>query len=186
MRIAIIGPAGSGKSTLVKKIEQSQYVLRNEHGTHDFLCISCDEVINNIYEHGDPDCEIIKFIRKICPRSVRIENCEPTEIKAAYVNKNILGSFILKNKKERTKLENLAFNVIVEKINHFSWKDDIIVDGILPRFINRMKFDYVLYVCTDEKERTRRLKKRGVSPKRIKEIQSVQKKMFKDFMISLT
>jgi dephospho-CoA kinase len=55
----------------------------------------------------------------------------------------------------------------------------VIVDGILPRFLKKFKFDYVLYVHTEEKERIKRLKGRGVAPKRIKEIMNVQKKIFR-------
>jgi dephospho-CoA kinase len=61
--------------------------------------------------------------------------------------------------------------------------NNIIVDGILPRFLKKFKFDYVLYVHTDEKERIKRLKKRGVTPKRVKEIMNVQKKMFRSPLV---
>jgi dephospho-CoA kinase len=98
------------------------------------------------------------------------------------IDKKVLGSFLLKNDKARHKLEDVVFEELSKEIerNESQFNPcNIIVDGLVPRFLKKIKFDYVLYVHTEEKERIKRLKGRGVSPKRIKEIMNVQEEMFR-------
>ncbi len=184
MKIAIIGPAGSGKSTITRLIKAT-----SEYGDDYTKVIECDAEVNKIYSDGDPDNPVLSFLSKVCPKCIRFERCEPTPIMKAFVDKKVLGSFLLIHPKERMKIEDLIFRALKDQINSAEYYNGdekiytVIVDGILPRFLKKFKFDYVLYVHTDEKERVKRLKGRGVTPKRIKEILNVQKKMFRSPII---
>ena len=188
MRIAIIGPSGSGKSTFAKEMfhifqiasEASKTLIHYEHEenkvTYEYL--NCDEWVDETYEdmYGD----IVKHIAFICPMCFVKATCKAItgEKLCDYkkIDKKVLGSFLLTHDKERIQLEDLFFTSMKEYIEPHN---NIIVDGLLPRFLKKIKFDYVLYVHTEEKERIKRLKGRGVSPKRIKEIMNVQEEMFR-------
>lgn len=190
MKIAIIGPAGSGKSTIAKEIfrifqmasEASKTLIHYQYEenkvTYDYL--NCDEWVNEIY--GDMYGDIIKYIAFVCPSAiVKIQYPSGFQIKKYdAIDKKILGEYLLTHDKERTHLEDLICDSMKDHIDNHN---NIIVDGLLPRFLKKFKFDYVLYVHTDEKERIKRLKGRGVAPKRIKEIMNVQKKMFRSPLI---
>ncbi len=169
MKIAIIGPAGSGKTTIAREL-----TLQNLHPIY----LNCDNIVAGIY--CDTNNDEVEYIKKVCPQCVAKEirtsrfeiNYEVIEI-----DRSILGTYLTKHKKERTHLENLIFETINVLVQH---NENVIVDGLLPRFLKKIKFDYVLYVHTGKKERRQRLLNRGVSKKRIKEIESMQKDMFRE------
>ncbi len=166
MKIAIIGPAGSGKSTIAEELNS------------DLGYMNCDNIVAGIY--CDMNSNEVKYIKKVCPqcfvKEVRTSRFE-TNHEVEEIDRNILGTYLAKHKKERIHLENLIFETIKTSIRH---EENVIVDGLLPRFLKKIKFDYVLYVHTDKKERRKRLLNRGVSKKRIKEIESMQKDMFRE------
>ena len=135
--------------------------------------MNCDAFVDNIYREDDYDSPIMRFIRKSCPNCWR-STCYP-------VDKRVLGLYLCEHPKERTRLEDLIFTQIREYIRtEESEEDVVIVDGLLPRFLKKLKFDVVLYVHTDPAERKRRLRKRGVNPERIADIACMQKNMFRD------
>jgi len=171
VKLAIVGPAGSGKSTFTKWLEDC--IPYDAISCEDIYFFNCDEWIQSIYDacanmRYDP---IIVYLTKVCPQ------CMKHKFPLTKIDKEILGTFLTNHLKERKHLEDLLFQDIKTYIESC---ENIVVDGLLPRFLKKIKFDYILYVHTDKKERVKRLKNRGVSSKRIKEIASMQKDMFKD------
>lgn len=165
MKIAIIGPAGSGKTTIAMQLIDAMSI-----GVHGIGFLSCDELVDEVYSDSISAPEV-RYIRKICPQCV--ENPSVFD----KINKCILGTYLLKHDKERRHLEDLFFQRVQTIVEDH---DSIIVEGLLPRFLKKLKFDAVFYVHTKPAERRRRLQERGVTPKRIAEIEKVQRKLFKE------
>jgi dephospho-CoA kinase len=148
----------------------------------DLVYMNCDNIVAGIYR--DMESSEVKYIGKICPTCI-IKKIRTSTFGITYgagvphmeIDRSILGTYLAKYKKERIHLENLIFETINALVQH---NENVIVDGLLPRFLKKIKFDYVLYVHTDKKERRQRLLNRGVSKKRIKEIESMQKGMFRE------
>jgi len=160
MKIAIIGPAGSGKSTFARELDS---LLPFRRG---FVILDCDRLVNDTYAHW-VGSEEARYARKVCPQCFNGQR----------IDKGALGTFLLQHPKERAHLENLFFKRVKAYVDK---QADIVVEGILPRFLKKLKFDVVLYVHTNAAERRRRLKKRGVTQARIKEIERVQRRLFRN------
>lgn len=154
MKIAIIGYAGVGKTTITKMLNLPGYKV-----------IHVDEIVNELY---DSENIVSEYIRSKFPQCITDEK----------INKKILGDILLKNdstgEKQREEFEDLLYKKIFFPM--ICDEKDIIVDGVLPRFAD--DFDLVLFAYINEEERIKRLKGRGVTPERIKQIIDVQKLWF--------
>jgi dephospho-CoA kinase len=155
MKIAIIGPAGAGKSTLTRYFKSN-----NSH------IIECDAVIHDAFINNRV---VIEWIRKTFSDAV-FEN--------GIISRKLLGTVVFANAELRTLLEDFLYETVLLPTTSTSTASTIIVDGILPRFIDA-SFDQVIYVYLTEEERISRLLKRGVSRERIDEILKVQRDIFK-------
>lgn len=157
MKIAIVGKAGCGKTTVSKLFKNSGY---------DIYCV--DENIHRIYElfkYFVP-ADYFDFFKKHFNEAM----------KDAFFNRQKLEEIVLKDATRRRILEDFLYKKLFR--DTIKQKDNIIVDGILPRFTK--DFDIVLYAHVKDSVRHQRLLKRGVSKKRIKEIDNIQKDFFKD------
>jgi GTPase SAR1 family protein len=63
MKIAIIGPAGSGKSTITRLMKAT-----SEYGDDYTKVIECDKEVNEIYDYGNPLEPVVRFALKSCPK----------------------------------------------------------------------------------------------------------------------
>lgn len=153
MKIAIIGYAGVGKTTLSNMLNITNHKV-----------IHVDEVVNGLYATEN----II---------SNHIKDKFPECIIWGNIDKNLLGDILLNDKKSREELEDLLYKEIFFPMT--CGEPDVIVDGITPRFA--YYFDMVLFAHVNKQERKRRLLKRGVSAKRIKQIMKVQKNWYTYF-----
>ena len=155
MKIAILGPAGSGKST-----------LSNKFSSLGLKVIEVDKIVHESYESNEM---ILRFLKTFVPEC----------IVDGKVSRKILGTALFQDTNLRETLEEIFFEkVFVPLLEEL--KDDFIIDGLMPKYVNRINFDSVIYVHTPEEERVKRLLNRGVTPSRIKEIVSVQKNIFRD------
>ncbi len=146
MKIAIIGYAGVGKTTLTKMLNITNHKV-----------VHVDEVVNDLYNNENI---ISHHIKKEFPECV-IEG---------KIDKKSLGDILLNDKERREELEDLLHKAIFYPM--ICNESNIIVDGIVPRFADQ--FDIVLFAHINKEERIKRLKGRGVTEKRIKQIMEVQ------------
>jgi dephospho-CoA kinase len=154
MKIGIYGKAGSGKTTISALFKNSGYKI-----------VNCDEMVKEAYISNSV---IRDFISKNHGEVICIDPREGFQ--TLVVDKDRLIKVLISDKLFREQLENLLFKQIFKPLLYKH--SDIIMDGILPKFCER--FDTVLFASCDEKERVRRLAKRGMSKARIKEIDQLQ------------
>lgn len=156
MKIAIVGPAGAGKSTISKVFEKAGMTV-----------VECDKVVHEAYENN---IEIRDFLRENCI-SVFSDG-------GKTVDRKILGNILFNNPCFKRTLEDLlhefVFIPLFEKL-----KDNYVVDGVMPRFVKE-GYDQVIYVHVPENERRRRLRGRGVAEERISDIMVAQYDLFRD------
>jgi dephospho-CoA kinase len=154
MKIAIIGPAGAGKSTISKQLEISGLKI-----------IEADKVVHEAYESNEI---ILRFLHTFLPECF-VQN---------KVNRKILGSALFQDTNLRDTLEELFYQKVFVPI--LEELDNYVIDGLMPKFLKKITFDSVIYIHTPEEERVKRLLNRGVTLSRIKEIFSIQKNLFRD------
>lgn len=156
MKIAIVGPAGAGKSTVSKIFEKAGMTV-----------IECDKVVHRAYENN---VEIRDFLRENCINAFAEDG--------QTVDRKVLGRILFNSPCLKRDLEDLlhefVFVPLFEKL-----KDNYVVDGVMPRFVKE-GYDQVIYVHVPENERRRRLRHRGVNEERISDIMIAQNEMFRD------
>lgn len=155
MKIAIVGPAGAGKSTISKVFEKTGFAV-----------IECDKVVHEAYENN---VEIRDWLR---------EYCNNVFISDSIVDRKLLGKILFNSPYLKRKLEDMlhefVFVPLIEKL-----KDNYVIDGVMPRFVKE-GYDQVIYIHVPENERRRRLRHRGVSEERISDIMVAQYDLFRD------
>lgn len=151
MRVAIIGRAGVGKSTIAEMMRGSNHTVYH-----------CDEIVHRAYDKS-------KIVRGYITRNF---GAHIISARTGKVNMAMVREILEKHPKLRTKLEDFLYLHVFAPL--LKDKKDIIVDGILPRFIEKGKFDLILYAYINEDERIRRLLGRGVTQKQIAQIDSMQ------------
>lgn len=155
MKIALIGKAGTGKSTLAKLF-----------WTIGWTVIHCDDEVHKSYTES----------RAVRNYLVHLFGAEIFDNRNETINRKKLAKILADNSQYRELLENFLYKVIFKPLINEASKHhkNVLIDGILPRFATK-GFDLVLCAWIDDKKRMRRLQKRGVSKRQIQYINQIQK-----------
>ena len=172
MKIAIYGPSGAGKSTVARTMSLAGLPTI---GINKFEHIECDKLIHDSFRESK---NVQEWILDNCYDSLEYSK----ESHSMTVNRDILGDFLFNPKHSFTRslFEDLLFKEVITPIinNHIELNNNIIVDGLLPRFIDKFQFDMSIFITADKNIRYNNLLKRGVSEKRIFQIFEIQKNIF--------
>lgn len=171
MIIALVGKPGSGKSYFAKFFGER---------TRIDLIIVDDYIREHIYKMVNikNPCKLSQFVYSSLEDRFTLE---------CHSNNDVINSFkqrILTDIRVRTEFEDLLYNLVFEPVLFYyhNMKKDLIIDGILPRFVNgNSLIDIVLTPVASEDERERRLIQRGVSKARIQELQKLTEEVFNVF-----
>ena len=159
MITAIIGPAGSGKTTILKHIS---------YGRNKTQCmvLEADAIVADAYS----TTEVTDFLMSTPPLN-----------KAYYgnkINKKVMLNLLMADHSLKEKFQNFLFDTyFLPTIVSCREADmDLIVDGIMPEFLPY--FDQVIYVEMRESDRLSNLAKRKVSPSTADKLVKLQEGMF--------
>jgi dephospho-CoA kinase len=155
MKIAIIGKAGSGKTTIAKLFSFAGLKV-----------YSCDDIVHEEYRtHG----AVFYYLKQACPSCIVDDE----------IDRSKLSEILTYNNTERRLLEQFFYSQVFQPLLY--GRDNFVVDGLMPEFVvgkslPLIKFDVVLYAYVDKDTRHERLLKRGMSEERFKQINKIQSK----------
>ena len=162
MKIAVVGPAGAGKSTIARAFVTSEMYS-------DFELIEVDAIVKNLYAVDKDVQQILVVFCKYLPKD------EWFIVNGRYDYKK-LGQFLASHTPQRTALED---HLYYKHCLPILQKDtNVVIDGLLPRFVKMYPFDQVITITAPEHIRRTNLEKRGVAQERIEQIINLQKNMF--------
>lgn len=164
MKIAVVGKSGSGKSFTTAMLMESCRLKG-------FIHINVDAHVKALYTAQN---NIMFDYIKSNGRSQKTFTNDDGSIKV-----DEWGCFILSNESARTRFEDFLFNRIFKPILTDTDAQNIIIDGLMPRFLKcGVEFDQVIYITAPLVNRVANLTNRKVSINRIKEIFAIQQNLF--------